>query len=73
MTTKRKPRAEQALKCIARLNSKRVPWSNADLAREMGASRATTAGVVGALLRDGLVVMKRMTVTVELPCVVEVR
>ena len=71
--TKRKPRAEQALKCIAKLNSKGEPWSNADLAREMGTSRATVSAVVGSLLASGRVEMKSMQVTVTLPCVVEAR
>jgi len=70
--TKHKTRAEQALHHITRLNTKGAAWTMADLAREMKASRGTVHGVMNALRADGLVVMKKMTVTVDLPCVVEV-
>lgn len=67
--TKRKavPRAEQALRCIARLNARQAAWTQADLAREMGASRSTAKAAIGALLEQGRIEMKVVWVQARVP------
>lgn len=70
--TRHKTRTEQALKCIARLNAKQAPWTQADLAREMGATRSAAKAAIGALLEQGRIEMKLVQVWERLPVVVEV-